>query len=609
MIWIAVLLLLLTQHGIAFGIPVRELPGTSPFDMGDILKTPTIPTDRRLLEALQLVRENKLNEAIPLLRSLLKDLPASAPGHELLGATLVLKGQIDEGMRELQKAVTIDPNQSSAYTKIGDVYLMKGKTPEAMAAFQKAIAITPGDRRAHQRIGLLLDQTHKSREAIEHYELGLEGTPPGYVGIKTDLARLYVQTGQGEKAIKLIGNLVHDSPSTAIAHVTLGHAHLQQRSINEAIHHYELAVEKDPKMTDAMLALGGLYREVGRHAESVALLNRLVTAQPNQSAAYYQLGETYLSMQDYKKALAQFQKAKTRSKNPSLIIQRIADVYVQTNHADKAIPLYKALVDSKDATVRHYDLLGTAYQGNRQLKEAEQTFKQMVKQFYQDAFAHYRLGLFYGYVRKMDLAIIELEKSHSLKADEPATLKALSNAYHKKNMTPKAVEAAEQAVALLPDDLDQKAYLAMMYEADSRSEEAVNLYRAVLSKNQMHLVALNNLSVIMTRTGDLDQAVSLGKQAVSIAPNEPHLLDTLGWAHHKQRRHADALKLLEQARTLSVGNPTILYHLASVHAAMDHRTEAQQLIKEALDLSTSFPDIADAKALEKSLTAVSAATH
>ena len=604
MIWILLFLFSAVLHDNAFGIPTQVFPGIRPLEPGDVV---TDPRDRKLAEALELVRINRLNEAISLLRTLLKDTPASAPGHELLGATLVLKGQIEEGMRELQESVKIDPKQSSAYTKIGDVYLMKGKTTEAMTAFQRAVTITPNDRRAHQRIGLLFDQAQKTKEAIEHYELGLEGTPPEYVGIKVDLARLYVQTGKGEKAIILISKLVPDSFPSGVAHLTLGHAYLQQRSLAEATHQYEIAAQFDPKMADALLALGGIYRENGRHTESLAVLNRLVAAQPNQSTGHYQLGETYLSLNEYDKSLVHFEKAKLRSKNPSLIVQRIADVYMLKNQSDKAIPLYKSVVDSKGATVRHYDLLGTAYQQNMQLKEAEQTFKRMVKLFRQDAFAHYRLGLFYGYVKKLDQTISELEKSRSLKPDEPATLKALSNAYYKNGMAHKALETAGRVVALWPEDLDHKAHLAMMYEADHQVDEAEKLYRAVLAKDPKHLVALNNLAALMTEAGDLSQAVSLGEQAVAIAPNEPHILDTLAWARHKQRRHADALKLLEQAGTLSVTDPTILYHLGSVHAAMDHRDEARQFIKQALTLSTSFPGVDDAKTLEKSLRDVSAA--
>lgn len=604
MIWIVLLLFSTVVYENAFGIPTQAFPMMPPLEVGDVV---IAPTDKKLTEVLQLVRTHRLNEAILLLRTLLKDAPASAPGHELLGATLVLKGQIDGGMRELQKAVNIDPKQSSAYTKIGDVYLMKGKKIEAMAAFRKAIDMTPQDRLAHQRIGLLLDQARQTKEAIEHYELGLQGTPSEYIGIKVDLARLYVQIGQGKRAISLLSKLVDDGYQNGAAHLTLGHAYLQERLQAEATHQYELAAQFDPKMTDALLALGGIYRENGRHADSIAFLNRFVTAQPNQSTGHYQLGETYLSLNEYDKSLVHFEKAKLRSKNPSLIVQRIADVYMLKNQSDKAISLYKSVVDSTGATIRQYDLLGTAYQQNMRLKEAEQTFKRMVKLFQQDAFAHYRLGLFYGFVKKVDQAINELEKSRSLNPDELGTLKALSNAYYKKGLAHKAVETAGRMVALLPEDLDQKVHLAMMYEADHQADEAEKLYRAVLSKDSKHLVALNNLAALMTKIGDLGQAVSFGEQAVAIAPNEPHILDTLAWARHKQLRHADALKLLEQAKALSLGNPIILYHLASVHAAMDHRGEARHLIGRALSISSSFPDVDDARALERSLKDVSAA--
>ena len=38
---------------------------------------------------------NKLDDALPIIRAYLKEHAASAPAHELLGATLVLKGQVE----------------------------------------------------------------------------------------------------------------------------------------------------------------------------------------------------------------------------------------------------------------------------------------------------------------------------------------------------------------------------------------------------------------------------------------------------------------------------------------------------------------------------------
>lgn len=595
------LLLLASMLGVpqlAVAVPFVTLPDRPQLELGEVLEVPVEP---RLTTAMQLLKENKLDEAIQLLQAFVTDVPGAAQGHELLGAALVLKGRIDEGLRELQEAVKVDPKQSSAYTKIGDVYLLKRDTVGAMAAFRQAIAITPDDRLAHQRIGLLLDEQHQVREAIEHYELGIQGTPPDYLGIKLDLARLYVQTGQGSKAVGLIGRLVPDSLQSAPAHITLGHAYLAERTLDQAIHQYELAVKIDPKMTDALLALGGTYRQKGLHTQSLSTLNQFVAAQSDQSAGYYQLGETYLAMKEYDKALLQFEKAKSLSKSPQFVVRRIADVYLQQKQPDKAIPIYRALTDAKDATAREYDLLGSAYQQSSQLAEAERTFQHMVERFPRDSFAHYRLGLFYGYVRKSARAVAELDQALSLSAGDPVILKALSNAYHQQGDFEKAARIAERLTSLLPNDMDQKAHLAVMYEATGRRSEAENLYRSVLTTNSEHLLALNNLASLLTVGGKLDQALELGERAVAIAPTEPHILDTLAWTHHKLGHHAEALKLLERVVALSSDNATILYHLGAVHVAMDHPTEARQLLQRALALSGKFPGVNDAKALQKAL--------
>lgn len=583
---------------LANAVPFVTIPERPQLEIGEVLEFPVEP---RLTMALELLKSKKLDEAIALLRAFVTDIPGSAPGHELLGAALVLSGRTDEGLHELQQSVKVDLKQSSAYTKIGDVHLLLGDAIAAMAAFRQAIAIAPNDRLAHQRIGLLLDEQHQVREAITHYELGLQGAPSDYLGIKLDLARLYVQTGHSSKAVSLIERLVPDSLQSAPAHLTLGHAYLTEQALDQAIHQYELAVKLDPNMTDALLALGGSYRQKGLHAQSVATLNQFVAAKSDQPTGYYQLAETYLAMKAYDNALAQFEKAKSISKNPQFVLRRMADVYLQQNQMEKAIPIYKSLAEAKDATAREYDSLGSAYQKNLQLAEAEHTFRRMAEQFSADPFAHYRLGLFYGYVRKSDRAVAELERALTLKPNDPVILKALSNAYHQRGDFTNAARTAEQLAAMLPNDMEQKAYLAVMYDAVGRRSEAETLYRAVLTSNPKHLLALNNLAALMTQEGKLNQALALGEQAVAIAPADPHVLDTLAWTHHKLGHHAEALKLLGGVESLASDSPTMLYHLGAVHAAMDHPAEARQFLKKALALSVKFPGAHDARALQKAL--------
>ena len=53
----------------------------------------------------------------------------------------------------------------------------------------------------------------------------------------------------------------------------------------------------------------------------------------------------------------------------------------------------------------------------------------------------------------------------------------------------------------------------------------------------MTLLALNNLAVLYSDDlGQLDKAYDLAKKAREVAPNDPHIADTLGWILYKEGR-------------------------------------------------------------------------
>ena len=194
-------------------ITLEELHRLDDSTIEDLLKQDTeklrVPATRGILaEALTLLNEERYDEAIDKVRQVLQTSPRSAPAYEILGAALLKKGELDQGLEALNRAVELNPKQSSAITKIGDVYLARKQYKEATAQFLKAIQIDPDDRRAHQRLGILYEREGQDGLAIEHYEKGLIGTPPGYVGIKVNLGRLYNNRRQYTKTLSLLEGLV-----------------------------------------------------------------------------------------------------------------------------------------------------------------------------------------------------------------------------------------------------------------------------------------------------------------------------------------------------------------------------------------------------------------
>jgi tetratricopeptide (TPR) repeat protein len=78
-----------------------------------------------------------------------------------------------------------------------------------------------------------------------------------------------------------------------------------------------------------------------------------------------------------------------------------------------------------------------------------------------------------------------------------------------------------------------------------------------------NVMVLNNMAYAQTMLGNHEAALGYAGKAMKLAPNNPSVLDTAGWAQFKSGKGRDeALRLLRRAAQLAPKNVTIRAHLA-----------------------------------------------
>ncbi|PLW67441.1 tetratricopeptide repeat protein [Pseudohalioglobus lutimaris] len=118
----------------------------------------------------------------------------------------------------------------------------------------------------------------------------------------------------------------------------------------------------------------------------------------------------------------------------------------------------------------------------------------------------------------------------------------------------------------------QQDDLAMM-EAD---------LRAILARDPNNATALNALGYTLAdQTGRLDEAYDLINRALALEPDEPAILDSMGWILYRQGKLEDSLKYLNQAY-LAFPDPEVAAHLGEVLWAMGRTDEARRVWQGAL---------------------------
>jgi len=134
------------------------------------------------------------------------------------------------------------------------------------------------------------------------------------------------------------------------------------------------------------------------------------------------------------------------------------------------------------------------------------------------------------------------------------------------------------------DDLDLLYEQAMMAEKINRVDEMEKLLRIVISKDPSHFNAYNALGFSLAdRNVRLKEAKELIVKALTLAPGDPFITDSLGWVEFRLGNTNQALSLLEKAFK-DRADAEIAAHLGEVLWQLKRESDAIAIWRKGLEI-------------------------
>jgi tetratricopeptide (TPR) repeat protein len=144
-------------------------------------------------------------------------------------------------------------------------------------------------------------------------------------------------------------------------------------------------------------------------------------------------------------------------------------------------------------------------------------------------------------------------------------------------------EAIEVLNGAIETDLGSKQLFYMrslLADQVGRYELAESDLKAVLALEPDSVNALNALGYILcNRTERLQEAEQYLLRAIKIKPDDPAIMDSMGWLRFRQHNYEAALKYLQAAYQQN-NDVEIGAHLAEIFWALDRREEARLVLQE-----------------------------
>jgi putative PEP-CTERM system TPR-repeat lipoprotein len=138
--------------------------------------------------------------------------------------------------------------------------------------------------------------------------------------------------------------------------------------------------------------------------------------------------------------------------------------------------------------------------------------------------------------------------------------------------------------------------LASAYQAAGSAAEASKEYEVLIAQQPKNAVALNNLAWLYFEAKD-PRAPELAERALREAPDNPAILDTVGWIRVQQGQVEQGVQLLRQAAEKAPQVAEIRYHLGAALARSGDMARARKELEAALAGAGDAPWKAEAKRL------------
>ena len=354
-------------------------------------------------------------------------------------------------------------------------------------------------------------------------------------------------------------------PRSAAAYYFLGVAQNALGFPFQAKSSWARALELQPQMTDAQLALADLDANSGNYDEALRLADDALMAHPKLLSAD--------------------------------LIQ--AKVLLAKGDTKNGEPLLQAVLDRDPASLAALKMLVSLRVREKRSQEVLPRVSKLVEQYPQNARLHFLLAVVYFSVRDLEKAEASAKQATMLDRQGLNQYSLLAAIHQAQGATEKAKADLQAAIDGDPRNVANYMVLEMLYEKEGNWERAKKLCEKAHEVDPGSPAVANDLAYFyLEHGGDVNLALSLAQAARQKMLDSPNTADTLGWAYYKSGLPELAIVQLKQSVQKVPNNPIYQYHLGMAYIAAGHLEPAKRSLQQVLIIreNPDFPNAASARA-------------
>ena len=553
--------------------------------------------------------EGRQAAAIDLIATAVGAEPAGEGTCEMAARFYISKNQLFEAAKILETGIAKIPGSFRLRILLADVLLNQNNPARAVETLEKCLTLTkdPDDpgvlqaKTALARVHLLLRQTAKAEAYVGQV---LNANPKSVEGHLVK-GEIFLFKGDGQNAVAEFRTVVGEQPQFIPGYVRLAGAHALNREFDLAVQTLQNALKLEPKSKEALKALARVYAAKKDMPAAEEQLRRVVDIDPGDLAARADLGDCLAAAHKAAPAEEAYRAIVQRAPQSPLGYLKLSRLYRSQNKPKEALAQLEEGYRQNQVSAELLTEFVQALIGQKKHGAAAAVCTKRVEDNPRDVFAYNLLGWVYTDMKNYQEAEAALKKAIEMQPLWPAPHTNLANLYLLQGRKQEAIDNLQAGIAANPKDSSLYLSLALLFERGKDHANAMQVYERALKENPGFWFASNNLAFLIAEAngtkGDLERARGLAEDALKLRPNEPALLDTLGWVYFRMGNVQQARALIEQALAVSPEEGVLNYHMGAVLAGLGQKEEARERLEKALAGESDYPGRAEAAKLLKDL--------
>jgi tetratricopeptide (TPR) repeat protein len=215
--------------------------------------------------------QQKISESIKSLAKSLELDITNAEAHKILGRNLMIIGRFDAAQTEFEQALRYKPDSAESAYNLGKLFSIQDNWEPAKKQFEAALRVDPSYLEAIDGLGFALEALGDDPGALAAYRKAAalnEARKGTFASPLVNISAYYNRTDDPAKALEYADQALALDARSDRAWFQKGRASERLGKLDDAVAALERALSANPRASSYYYVLAGVYRRMGRSADS-----------------------------------------------------------------------------------------------------------------------------------------------------------------------------------------------------------------------------------------------------------------------------------------------------------------------------------------------------